>query len=1131
MKKNRTCLYRESFIPIRKYLRIMKLTFTLLLLGLMSFASVTYSQATRLTFESKNATIESVFKQIESLSEFKFAYNSTKLDVEKKVSVKIENQTIDAILDQILGSENFKYQIVDRYIIITDENSENSNSVENSTQQQKSVSGKVTDSSGGSLPGVSIVVKGTTTGVITDVNGKYSLENIPINATLKFSFIGMKAQEIVIGDQRTINVVLEDQTIGLNEVIAVGYGTQRKGNITGAISSIRSKDLTVAPLASTANALAGRLPGLISLQSSGQPGADAAKLSIRGYGDALIIVDGIETDFNTIDANQIESISILKDGSASIYGARAGNGVILVTTKRGIAGKPIMTFNSSYTLQGITAMPKPASSGQYSEMEREYWLNSGQAEELAPFTAEQVQKYYDGTDPLYPNTNWYDELIRPWAPQQQHNLSIRGGSDAIKYYGFIGYLDQETVFKNNGGDYKRYNFQSNIDAKVSDNLSLNMTIASTIEDRNFPQISLGTGEASVWGYFWQTLPIYPAHLPDPTKVPFAFGAGTGGAHVVTNSEISGYNNTDNQNLKGSLALNYSFKFIKGLSAKAFGNYEKDYVSNKIFVKPVNLYTYDPASEIYTLAGAYNSERYLSMRDDKSRTLTGQFSLNYDNTFSGNHHITALALYEVVDFKGDWMMAYRKGFLTSSIDQLFAGSTNGISNNGSATEMGRASYIGRLNYSYKNKYLLETIIRADASAKFPRETRWGYFPSVSLGWRIAQENLLKNMTALDELKLRAGYGEAGLDNIGNFQYLSGYEINNSSYILGPGPQQGLVSKGIANPYLTWVQTKTYNLGLDFSVYKRKLYLEGDVFYRDVVGIMASRIATVPNTFGSILPPENLNSSTDRGFELKVGTAGSHGKFDWDVSGNISWSRAKWNHIDEPAYTDSDQIRINTLSGQWVDRKFGFLSDGIFTTQEEIDALTFDQDLQGNILLKPGDIRYIDTNKDGKLDWKDQVEIGKGTTPHWMVGLNINFKYQNFDLSALFQGAFGYYNYLTFKQGKNYASYVYDERWTVDNNNSNVLIPRLGGSGTNSLYSDFYYKKAGYLRLKALSLGYNISKKWLEKAKISQVRFSVSGTNLLTIDKLKRYYLDPEAPSGDRRYYPQQRTISFGASISF
>ena len=566
MKKKQIALSQRRRIGHKVILK-MKLTFIILIGCLMQVSATVYSQATKFSFNIQNKQVVDVLKEIEDKSDFRFFYQREQVDVTRKVDLTVTNRSVEAILGELFKDQGISFSVMQNNLIIITPDAEKSNS-NDLNKQQKSISGKITDSSGSPLPGVSVVVKGTTSGNITDANGKYSIGNVPENAILQFSFVGMIGQDVKVEGKSIINVVLREETIGIEEVVAVGYGTQRKGNITGAISSVKAKELTVTPVANAANTLAGRLPGLVSIQSSGEPGADAANLSIRGYGNALVIVDGIEASINTIDANQIESISILKDGSASIYGARAGNGVILVTTKRGNDGKPIITLNSSYTLQGITVMPKPVNAGQYAEMAREAWIQSGKPEATAPFTSDQVQKYYDGTDPLFPNTNWYDELIRSYAPQQQHNLSIRGGSDRIKYYGFLGYLDQETIFKNNGGDYKRYNFQSNIDAKVLDNLSLQLTIASTVEDRNFPQTSLGAGEASVWGYFWNTLPIYPAHLPDPTKIPFAFGAGTGGAHVTSNRDISGYNDTDGQNIKGSLALNYTFKSIKGLSAKA-----------------------------------------------------------------------------------------------------------------------------------------------------------------------------------------------------------------------------------------------------------------------------------------------------------------------------------------------------------------------------------------------------------------------------------------------------------------------------------------------------------------------------------------------------------------------------------
>ena len=412
-------------------------------------------------------------------------------------------------------------------------------------------------------------------------------------------------------------------------------------------------------------------------------------------------------------------------------------------------------------------------------MEREAWIQSGNPEATAPWKTEQIQKFYDGTDPAFPNTNWYKELIRDWAPQQQHNLSVRGGSEKIKYYGFLSYMNQETMIKTNGGNFQRYNMQSNIDAKITDDLSMQLDFAAISENNLSNVRGMGTG-GWMWQDYWSTLPYYPAHLPDPTKVPYAFGAGTGGMHVTSNMAVSGYDKNITQSLRGTISLNYKIKAVKGLSAKAFVNYSKTYNTDKNFSRSVNLWKYEPTSMVYTLAGAYGTKASIGQSASNGNIFTQQYSLNYDNTFNKNHHITALALYESIDYANESITASRRDFLTPAIEQMFAGSVVGMSNNGSATEMGRKSYVGRLNYSYKDKYLLETIFRTDASAKFPSAKRWGYFPSVSLGWVISQEGFMKQFSKLDNLKLRASYGQSGNDAVGNFQYLAGLSVRSTLY---------------------------------------------------------------------------------------------------------------------------------------------------------------------------------------------------------------------------------------------------------------------------------------------------------------------------------------------------------------
>ena len=994
--------------------------------------------------------------------------------------------------------------------------------------QNIELSGKITDQTGETLPGVNVIIKGTTIGVISDIDGNYSL-SVKADDVLVFSFIGFKTQEIPVNGRTTINVSLETESVGLDEVVAIGYGSQKRASITGSVATVQSEQLTVAPTASTTNTLAGRLPGLITKQQSGLPGADNASLSIRGFGAPLVIVDGIESSFNNIDANEIESISVLKDAAAAIYGARAGDGVILVTTKRGKIDKPSITFNSSMSFQKPTNLVKMASSGQMAELTREAHINNGLPEEQQRFSQEEVDLFYAGTDPDYPNTDWLDFVAYDFAPQQQHNLSVRGGSEKIKYYGFLGFLDQKTMWKRNGGGYNRYNLRSNIDAQILDNLKATIDISSIWEDREYPRRDQ---DNNVWQEYWNTEPYWNPTNPDGS---LAYG-GAGGAvslHYMTDIELSGYNRTQSQNFKGSLALDYDFTAVKGLSARAFFNLNQDYGFNKWWGwGSPDSWSYNYSNETYTQRNQASPPE-LRHTNSRGKVMTGQLSLNYKRTFNQDHNVNALALYEVIDYSGDWITASRMGYKTTAIDYLFAGGLDGQIADGRATEMGRQSYIGRVNYSYQTKYLIEATIRVDESAKFSEDERTGVFPSVSLGWRMSEEAFMKdNLPGLENLKFRASYSQTGKDAVGNFQYLSGYEYS-GPYMIGNSPSAALITTGMPNPLLTWETMTIYNGGVDFSLTKRRLYGEFDVFYRLREGIPGQRTVSLPSTFGANLPTENLNAINTRGFELLLGHESNWKDLRWNLRGNLSWSRSKWDSFDEPAeWEDPDQERQQKRTGNWTDRSFGYISEGLFTSQEEIDALEFVyNETQGNVALAPGDIRYKDVNEDGLLDWKDRVEIGNGTLPHWIGGLNMDVSYKNFDLTAFFQGAWGFNQTLQLKRGNNWSELHYDERWTPENNSKDGLIPRLGGSAPNEAASDFYNKDASYVRLKTASLGYNLPKSILQELNIQNLRLYVAGTNLFTISGLEKYFIDAEAPSGrSNSYYPLMQTFSFGVNLT-
>lgn len=1143
---------------------IMRIT-SMIIVVIVGFSSMVFSTEShaqnlnkiRITIHIDNESMADALGKIETASGVPFSYEKNLLNNIPVPAQSFRKETLSTVLDRLLTKIGYSYELINKNVVIAPNSARSvsttaavdteaySRTRDSRTRvgqlqitnrlepmvagqlQRQTIAGTVKDEQGQPLAGVSVTVKGSTRTVMTDENGNF---NIAANAgeVLVLTFVGFQPQEVTVSASRAVDVVLIADVQNLNEVVVVGYGTQKRVNLAGSVSSISGDEITKTPVASVSNTLAGRLPGLITLQSTGLPGSDNATLKIRGFDGPLVLIDGAEGNINAIDANEIESISVLKDASASIYGARAGNGVILITTKRGQIGKPTLTFNTSATWQGITNMPRMASSGQLAEMRREGHIQGGQPEATAPYTLEEIEKFYQGGDVQYPNTDWYDLLIRTWSPQQQHNLSVRGGSEKIKYYGTLGYLKQETFFKRSDAGFQRYNLRSNIDATIIEGLTARMDLSTSISMRDYTTRNL---DDNIWGDFWNTQPMYPAEFPDKDKIPYAEGGGTGGAHITTDRELSGYSDRRSQDLRAVFELAYDFRPIPGLKAKALVDYMQNYSSTKNFSKPVPFYRYDFAADIYTHAGAFGSTANLSYNLPSGRQILSQGSLAYDRVFNNVHDLSVLALFESTDYYDDFVAAARSNFLTPEIDQMLAGSTEGMTNNAGTTEMGRMSWVGRLNYSFDNRYIVEATLRADASAKFPPATRWGYFPGVSLAWRLEQEAFLSDFQALDALKLRASYGASGNDNVGNFAYITGYDISGSatggSYIWGSSRYPGILSKGLPNPRLTWEKLKIYNAGTDFSFWKGQLYGSLDAFYRERTGIPANRLITLPSTFGASLPAENLNSTDTRGFELMLATRGQAADLNWNIRGNISWARSKWIYYEEPEYVDTDQERINKRTGQWTDRTFGYLADGLFTSQEQIDNLPYDQDLRGNTTLRPGDVRYLDSNGDQVIDWKDQVEIGQGTVPTWIVGLNPTFQYKGFDLDFLLQGAFGF-DVVASINGN--SEEYYNNRWTTENNNGNAIIPRLGGAASNGWLSDYRLVQGDYLRLKTVNIGYTFKKELLGSVGIQSLRLFASGVNLFTLSALNKYALDPEMPSGrGSLYYPQQRNLSFGLTL--
>lgn len=1100
-------------------------TFLLLVCVFCTFAENTHSQNARVSISKQDTRLDEVLSVIESQTDYLFIYNN-QVDVNRKVSVKVKNQPVTIVLDQLLRNSGINYELEGTHIILTKK--ETVTFPEVKQQTTKKIVGIVSDQDKVPIIGANIREKGTNNGTITDADGRFVLQ-VSKNAILQVSFIGYEPLEMAIKDRSTLQIVLNEDTQTLDEVVVVGYGVQKKASVTGAISAVKSEKLTVAPVTNMTTTLGGQLPGLISKQTRGTPGSDDASLNIRGFGSPLVIVDGAESSMSNLDPSQIESITILKDASASIYGVRGGNGVILVTTKRGILSKPVIELNASLTWQGSTNIFPATNSGDRAAYKREQHINAGLPLSQVPYTEEEIQKFYAGTDPKYRNYDWFDATIRPWAPQQNHNLSIRGGSEKIKYYGYLGYNDQETIIRNDGGHFTRYNLQSNIDAQITDRIKATVDFAWTYKKEYFPANGDSFNHYNFWQVIYEANPIYPVSLPDPDKLSYA-GIPAGNPLYVTSTKLGGYNDSRNYQFRANGSVSYDFKYIKGLTAKMAINYNYYGSAGKSFLRSHDFYLYDAENDQYTFAASSTEPTSLRHNSGVNSDLTQQYSLTYNKIFNQIHNLSAMFVYELRSSYGNGFSTSRSGYTSTAVEQFSAGDPETASNSSWQNEMGYGSFITRINYSLYNRYLIEAIFRADASAKFHPDYRWGYFPGMSLGWIISDEKFMKPLRALDNMKLRLSMAKIGDDNVSSFNYMSTYGFD-GAYIIGNNNYVGIYPTRTANPAYSWTELSTYNIGLDYSFLQRRIYGTAEIFYRRRDGILGNRNNSVPSSFGTDLPTENLNTDDTRGFEWMIGTSGEIGDFSYDISANISWSRSKWVSLDEPDYKNDDQKRISGRDGRWTDIRYGYISDGLFTSQEEIDALPYIYaDLNGNSTLRPGDVKYKNMNEDNVLDWRDQTIIGKGTTPHWMYGINPSFRYKDFDLSMLFQGAFDYSTYITLDALN--TKFGFEHRWTEKNNRANGIVPRHGSNGLNQLYSDYYSHNTSYLRLKNASLGYHIPSGLIRRTGIEKVRIYLSGTNLFTISNLNKYGVNPEQSEGNTNtFYPMQRTVSIGLNASF
>ena len=1009
---------------------------------------------------------------------------------------------------------------------------------------QQRISGTITDTDNAPLVGVTVLESGTTNGILTDVDGKFEM-SVQEGASLLISFSGYGNQTIIVGDQTVINVQLEE--LLLEEVVIVGYGKEKKSTLTGAVASIDNEQLTAVPVANSANLLAGRVPGVMTRQNSGLPGAENTQIRIRGYsGSPLILVDGIQTSFDRIDPNDIESVTVLKDAAAAVYGARAGNGVLLITTKRGREGPAKITYNGNFTSMSASRLFQHVNTTEYIELVRESDLLDAAGID-ATFTEEDLQRFTN-KEPGYEGGDWVNGLISNNAPMHQHNLSVSGGGKDIKYYTSFGYMDQESYFRSRDFDYGRYNARSNIDARINDNLSFNLDLSYRFEKterarNNIPAIMTELGSAR---------PTFPTELPDPS-IGEAF-SGFSQRNPISSSKRSkaGFWDRDEDVIQGRLGINYDLNFISGLTARAEVGLIRYNRATKQFNRPTDLYEYQPETDTYLYQA---TQRVVtSVSDDQFRRtqIYPLVSLTYDKSF-GAHSLKVLGLYEQITRKFSQFNAARLDVLSLNIPELFIASQNNQTNNGfSGSDIGRKSFVGRLNYTFQDKYLFEATFRADGNVLFSPERRWGYFPSFSAGWVLSEEPFFNKGGALDFMKVRASYSELGDDTangLNGFDYLTGYALQNP-IILGSGVAEPTIrTRGLVNPLLTWEEMTVYNLGLEVSLWQGKLSFETELFYRKREGIINQNIEDVPSTFGADLPVVNINSQENRGFEISAIFQERFGDFMIELAPNFSYAQSKWLEVkSQESFEDPDQKRLFELDGKRVNRFVGYLTDGIFMSQSEINEHPVIQDDNGNTTLRPGDIKYIDRDGDGEITFRDQDVIAYAQgIPEMVYGMNLGFGFKNFRLDALVQGASRFSINISgsartmFSNQSIPLTYQYDLRWQPDPNNPGVNInpdaqlpaATQSPSFNNNRNSDFWVKDVTYFRLKNLNFSYNFPRSLLEKANIENLNVYIAGENMILLTNLGIYKnsFDPEfQPGSPTARLPITKSVAVGLRIT-
>lgn len=1143
-----SCSGRPIFyFYLKKILMIMKLTTFLIFINLLHVSAAVYSQDEKLSLHLKNVTLKELFSAIEKKTDYKFLYRDDVLKTQL-VSINVNERPLSEILSNTFENSESTFHFLDNHLIVI------------TPKPQQKVTGIVTDNSTDEpLPGVNILVRGSTKRTVTDLNGKFSIDVADANATLVFTMVGYVSENVTVKDKSVIKVKLIADVKNLEELVVVGYGIQKKESLTGAISNINSASILSTKNPNLIQNLQGKIPGLQIRQSNSMPGSTATSINIRGFGTPLFVIDGVLRDgaaeFQRIDPNDIESISVLKDGSAAIYGIGADNGVVIVTTKKGKKGKLSLSYSGNMGWATPTDVPRMVSGSEWVDLQNEMRANVWNGTQFSP---EETQKYKDGVLPGYESVNWYDETMKKFASRQQHNLSVRGGTEASTYFVSLGYLKDGGLLKSDAIDFNQINMRSNINVNLGKNLTMDLNLSGRRENNN----QIASGFMGIFKGTVAAAPFQKPYINDDPNFP-AYIASSSNPVALSREDLAGYQSLHTNLVQSSVNLTYNIPYITGLKAKGLVAYDFTSVSNKYLNKTIKFYTADPTTGEPVFANTAKNTDIAGVTNFNDR-LSFQAQLLYNKTIAKNHNISATILYE--ERKGNYsMLKAQRNYDFYTVDVINQAPTANQTTDGSESEISNISYVGRFNYDFRQKYLFEFAFRSDGTYRYSPDHRWGFFPYVSAGWRISEEKFIKdNLKFINNLKIRGSYGKTGEDAGEPFQYVSGYRTGaTTGYEFSDGVWTGNIqSPTLVNKNLTWYKASTIDLGVDLEVLNGKLGFSFDLYQRDRNGLLAYRNGSLPNTFGATLPQENLNSDRVKGVELSLSHKNTIGKFSYGINANLNISQSMLLYIEQAAFQSSYSKWKNDNSYRNSNIIWGYEIIGQFENWDQIRNYPVYMDAAaGNSKQLPGDPIYRDVNGDGVITSLDAVPMFRsGQTsnggsanyssgqPPLQYGITMNASWKGFDVNLLFQGAANYTIKLNeawatpFYAQLNAPNYMLD-RWHLEDpfdKNSQWIegtLPAtrdINSASSVHMENSIWRRNASYLRIKNLELGYTIPQASLRKLKISALRFYINGSNLYTFcDKLLRQF-DPErgeGPYGAEYDYPLTQSYNVGLNLTF